>query len=787
MPSKLLIVESPAKAKTLSKYLGPDFAIKASMGHIRDLPGKELAVDIKKDFEPKYAIIPAKKKTVDDLKKSARKAEVVFLATDPDREGEAIAWHIAHILGKVPIKRVMFNEITKQAVQDAVANPGVIDINKVDAQQARRILDRLVGYKVSQQLWGVVAKGLSAGRVQSVALRLIVEREEAIEAFVPEEYWNLAAKATVEGADAFPVKLVKLSGEDAKINNEEIANAVIADLESKAAVLSDIRKRTSSQKPHAPFTTSTLQQEAAKRLRMGVKRTMGIAQKLYEGIELGEAGAVGLITYMRTDSTRIADVAIEAARGFIVDKYGDEFLSPKVRDYSSKKKRTQDAHEAIRPTSVTWTPEKIKPFLSNEQFRLYQLIWNRFLATQMSDAKYQGVTVEVGVGEIGEAAAGLKKGKKDKYPYLLRAVGRKLKFAGFRRLWGEGEKEENGKKTEETIELPSVFFTGGKGIPSKGDGAKVSEVTGEQKFTQPPARYSESMLVKTLDDQGVGRPSTYAQIISTIQDRNYVERDEKRKLAPTELGRTVNKILVSEFEDVFNVKFTAKMEEALDSVEDGVKWTDIVRKFWDPFSARIEQFKERKKEIKKNSMKDTGRKCPECKEGKLIERWGRFGKFVACDRYPECKYIEKTNGEGEKAEPEKTGKACPKCEDGELVIRSGRNGKFLGCNKYPKCRHTEPLPGEEGKKQASNLPDVSIPCPREGCGGTIVSKRTRRGRLFYSCTNWKEKSCKMAFWDMPIEKECPECNYPLMTIKGKNLVCPECKHKETNNEEAEGK
>jgi len=788
MPSKLLIVESPAKAKTLSRYLGPDFTIKASMGHIRDLPGKELAVDVEKNFKPKYTIIPAKKKTVDDLRKAAKKVDEILLATDPDREGEAIAWHIAYILGDAsPIRRVMFNEITKKAVREAVENSGEIDLNKVDAQQARRVLDRLVGYQVSQQLWGVIAKGLSAGRVQSVALRLIVEREEEIEAFNPEEYWNISGLANIEETPPFHIKLVKVCGDDVRINNGETAKKVLAELKSKKADLNEIRRRTSNQKPHPPFITSTLQQEAAKRLRMGVKRTMSVAQKLYEGIELGKAGAVGLITYMRTDSTRVSDVAITAAREYIAGQYGEAFLSPKPRNFTQKKKRTQDAHEAVRPTSMEWSPEKAKPFLSREQHRLYELIWNRFMATQMADAKYEGVTVDIGVGDEGEAAADIP-GVKGKRPYILRAVGRKLKFAGFRRLWGEGEKEESDdKKAEISSDLPELFFAGSKKVPSTGDAVNITEVDGEQKFTQPPARFSESMLVKTLDEQGVGRPSTYAQIISTIQDRKYVERDEKRRLAPTELGRTVNKILVSEFEDVFNVAFTAKMEEALDSVEDGKKWTDIVKKFWTPFNKRIEEFKGRKKEIKEKSMTDTGRTCPECKEGNLVERWGRYGKFISCNRYPECKYIEKTNGNGEKAEPEKTGKECPTCKEGELLIRQGRNGKFVGCSRYPKCRHTEPLPGEEGKKKASNLPDVNIPCPREGCGGTIVAKRTRRGKLFFSCTNWKEKSCKVAFWDMPIQKPCPECNYPLITIKGKNLVCPECKHKEVNEEGTDAK
>lgn len=784
MPSKLLIVESPAKAKTLSRYLGKDYTIKASMGHIRDLPSSKLAVDVDQNFLPQYQVIPAKKKAVADLKKAAERANQILLATDPDREGEAIAWHIAHILdggAKTPIHRVMFNEITKDAVKQAVNSPGEIDLHKVDAQQARRVLDRLVGYLVSQQLWGVVAKGTSAGRVQSVALRLIVEREEEIEAFVPEEYWNIGALASVGSCDPFAVKLVKMAGDEAVVSNGEIAGQITHHLETMPAKLAEVRHRTSSQKPQAPFTTSTLQQEAARRLRMGVKRTMSVAQRLYEGIEIGDAGAVGLITYMRTDSTRVSPVAVDAARAFVQATYGDKFLSPKPRIFTGKKgKRTQDAHEAIRPTSTEYPPAKVKQYLKPEEYRLYELIWNRFMATQMADAKYSGVTVEVAVGNDGDAPAGAE-GKKGEAPYLLRAVGRKLIFAGFRTLWGESEKEEGEKKEgdEETTELPDIFYSDAPKAkqPVPGADATVSSVTSEQKFTQPPARYSESMLVKTLDELGIGRPSTYASIIGTIQDRKYVERDEKRKLFPTELGRTVNKILVTEFESVFNVKFTAEMEDALDDVEDGGEWTETVRKFWEPFKEKIDQFKGRKKEIKENVVERTGRTCPSCNKGELIVRFGRFGKFIACDQYPDCKYIEKENGEA-KAEPEKIGRECPTCGKGELVKRQGRFGEFISCNRYPKCKHTEEIPGAEKKRPGGDLPDVSIPCPREGCGGTIVAKRTRRGKIFYSCTNWKEKKCDVAFWDLPVEKPCPQCSYPIRVVKGKNLVCPECKHKE---------
>ncbi len=787
MPSKLVIVESPAKANTLSRYLGNEYLIRASMGHIRDLPSDELAVDIEHDFEPKYEVIASKKKTVAELRKAAKQIDTIFLATDPDREGEAIAWHIAHLLngkGGAEIMRVQFNEITESAVREAVANPGKIDLKKVDAQQARRVLDRLVGYLVSQQLWKVICKGLSAGRVQSVALRLIVEREDEINAFVPEEYWNITARALLDKIDPFQVKLVKMAGKDAVVPGGEVADQVVKDLKALPAELAAVKQRTSKQKPHAPFTTSTLQQEAARRLHMGVKRTMSTAQRLYEGIELGDGGAVGLITYMRTDSTRVSQVAIKAAREYVLETYGEAFLAKKPRQYGKKGKNTQDAHEAIRPTSMQYPPEKVKKYLKKDQQRLYELIWNRFMATQMTDAVYAGATVEIGVGQKGEAPAGQENGKQGEHPYLLRAVGRVLTFPGFRKLWGEGEKEDSGPKKgeEEATELPEVFFNlkGNKQpVPEAGAPAEIRDVEGEQKFTQPPARYSESMLVKTLDELGIGRPSTYAQIISTIQDRKYVERDEKRRLAPTELGGVVNKILVSEFEEVFNVAFTAQMEEALDKVEEGGSWTETVQRFWEPFSSRIETFKEQHDEIKAKVIERTERTCPRCNEGELIVRWGRYGRFVSCDRFPKCKYMEKLGGEQqEKKEPEKTGRSCPTCEKGELLVREGRNGRFLGCSRYPKCRHTEELPGEEGKRKRPDLPEVSLSCPREGCGGEVVAKRTRRGKLFFSCTNWKAKKCPVAYWDEPVPRACPACEYPYLTIKGKNLVCPECKHKE---------
>ncbi len=799
MASKLVIVESPAKAKTLNRYLGNDYAIKASMGHIRDLPSKELSVDVEKNFKPHYVIIPQKKKTVDDLKKAANGVSEIYIATDPDREGEAIAWHIAHILktADAKIHRVMFNEITKDAVVKAIQNPGDIDNNRVDAQQARRVLDRLVGYLVSEQLWRVIAKGLSAGRVQSVALRIIVERELEIEAFTPEEYWNISALAKVAQTTPFKVRLARIAGQDAHIDNGEMAAGVLEDLKQLAASVADIRDRENRQKPKPPFITSTLQQEASHRLNFPVKRTMSVAQQLYEGIELGDAGAVGLITYMRTDSTRMADSAVAAARTFIQEKYGKKFLSPRARQFG-KKGRVQDAHEAIRPTSLEWEPVKVKKFLKPEQFRLYELIWNRFLATQMAEAIYESVTVDIGVGELGAKPFGEIPADGKSHPYILRASGKRLLFPGFRQLWGEIAAEDSTDE-ENDVDLPDIFFTlGGKNGKENGKEAEtgmaadISDVDGEQKFTQPPPRYSESSLVKTLDELSIGRPSTYAQIISTLLDRKYVER-EKKKLKPTELGRTVNKILVSEFDEVFNVKYTATMEEALDKVEEGQNWTDTVKKFWDPFKEHIERFKNNRAEIKKKTQEKVGRKCPECGNGELIERWGRYGKFISCDQFPKCKYIEKVDGENgkEKPEPQSTGKPCPECKTGELVERQGRYGSFVACNRYPKCKYIE-----KQKDGAGNRPEpksTGRECPQ--CKKGELVERTGRYGTFVACNRYPkckyiEKSAgkkpgKPKEEPKPVGRKCPDCeNGDLLLRKGRFgdfIACsnyPKCKYSE---------
>ncbi|WP_022846308.1 type I DNA topoisomerase [Desulfurobacterium sp. TC5-1] len=684
---KLLIVESPAKAKTIQRYLGKDFIVKASMGHVRDLPEKEFGVDIEKDFKPKYVIIKGKQKVVKEIKEAAKKADEVYLATDPDREGEAISWHIAHILKRLKkdgIYRVRFHEITKKAIQEAIKNADTIDEKKVDAQQARRILDRIVGYTISPLLSRRFKKALSAGRVQSVALRLICDREEEIRAFKPKEYWTIEALFGADEGD-FSAKLSAVDGK--KLSKFSIPDEATAkDLVEKAKqaasfVVASVETKERKRKPYPPFITSTLQQEASKRFGFPAKLTMQIAQQLYEGIDIGSE-RVGLITYMRTDSTRVSDEAVKEARGFIEKEFGKDYLPQRPRTYEGKTpKSAQDAHEAIRPTSVERTPESIKNYLTPEQFKLYDLIWRRFVASQMKDAVFNTVAMDV-------EGNGL----------VFRATGSTVKFPGFMKVYKIDVDEKL---------LPPV---------KEGERVELKDIKGVQHFTEPPPRYTEGTLVKALEEEGVGRPSTYATIISNIIQRGYVEK-EKQKLKPTELGEFINGLLKKLFPKVVDIKFTANIEEELDKIEEGQKkWKELLKEFY--FGEFKDLLEKAKKDLKELKGEPVGRKCPKC-GAELLKIYGRYGAFIACSNYPECDYKE--NG---KKEDEKVGRKCPEC-GAELVIKSGRYGRFIACSNYPECKYTERI--TYGK------------CPE--CGeGDIVERRSKKGRVFYGCSRYPE--CK---------------------------------------------
>lgn len=734
----LLIVESPAKVRTLSKFLGKDFIIKASVGHVKDLPKNDLGVDVNNKFTPTYVVIEGKEEILKELKRAARKADRVFLAPDPDREGEAIAWHIAEELnGDSPkVLRVEFNEITERAVTEAIKRPRRIDMNLVNAQQARRVLDRLVGYRLSPLLWRKVRRGLSAGRVQSVALRLVVEREREIKAFKPEEYWSITA--TLEGKEPpqFEARLFQIEGQKAEVKNEAEAKGVVDDLEGRVFIVKEVDKKKRKRSPAPPFITSTLQQEAARKLRFTAKKTMLIAQQLYEGLELGSEGSVGLITYMRTDSVRVASEAQQEARDFIVKEFGKEYIPSKIPVYKSKKS-AQEAHEAIRPTSVFRTPQSVKDYLTRDQYRLYTLIWNRFVASQMSPALLEQTSVDIGVGR-----------------YIFRATGTVIKFQGFMSLYTEGIDDA----TEEDRKLPDL---------KEGETLKVLSILPRQHFTQPPPRYTEATLVKELEARGIGRPSTYATILSTIQERKYVEKSDGR-FRPTELGIVVNDLLVDRFSDVMDYNFTAKMENNLDKIEEGAhKWYNIVMDFYKPFERDLEEAMKNLGRVKPEET-PTDQVCEKCGRTMVI-KWGRHGRFMACSGFPECKNtkpIERQDtGEGAKvAESEKTEEKCEKCGS-PMVIKTGRFGKFLACSKYPECKTTRPF-------------GMGIKCPYDD--GEIVEKRTKKGKIFYSCSNYPR--CKFATWYRPVDKKCPECNSLLAekrTKKEEVLVClnKDCRYK----------
>ena len=714
----LVIVESPAKAKTIGKYLGPAYRVRATVGHVRDLPAKGLGIDVAHGFEPTYVTVPGKEKTLAELKSAAKVASRVYLATDPDREGEAIAWHVSESIKQrngVPIQRVMFHEITKDAVQNAIRNATSIDEKKVEAQQARRVLDRLVGYKASPLLWKTVKKGLSAGRVQTVALRLIVEREREIRAFKPVEYWTVEALLEKAG-QRFTAKLHQIDGKKPEIGNEAQAKAILGDLTGrKSFTVTDVRRRERRKNPSAPFTTSTMQQEAAKKIGFGSKRTMRVAQTLYEGVDVGPEGAVGLITYMRTDSTRVAESAALQARDYLRSLFGEEHLATGPRLYGkAQQANAQDAHEAVRPTDPSRRPEHIRKFLSPDQFKLYELIWKRFMASQMAPAVFDTTTVDFDLGR-----------------YLFRSTGSVVKFEGFLALYREAHEEGDARALEDEQALPVLELR--EDVP-------VREIIPRQHFTEPPPRFSEASLVKELERLGIGRPSTYASIISVLADRHYVLL-EQRRFTPTPLGETVAKIMVHQFPDIFNVAFTSSMEGELDKIEEGaLSWRGVLEDFYDSFAeslgkADIEDLIGRAHDL---SMLATER-CPK-DGGRLVAKGGIFGPYLACENRPACDFTKPLGRDKKPAIP--TDEICQEC-GAPMVIRHGRSGEFLGCSRFPKCRGTRALP-------------TGVKCPKDG--GDIIQLRSKKGRrAFYGCAN--HPACDFIAWNKPVLERCAECGF----------------------------
>ena len=757
----LVVVESPAKARTIGKYLGRGYRVRATVGHIMDLPEKKLGINVEKGFEPELVAIPGKEKTIADLKAAAKDAREVFIATDPDREGEAIASHVAVQLrvkkGGVPVRRVLFHEITKEAVHRAIASAGQIDEKKVEAQQARRVLDRLVGYKASPVLWKTVKKGLSAGRVQTVALRLIVEREREIRAFRPVEYWSVAAQLQKDDQAPFTAKLHAVDGKKIEIGNAARAAELLADIigrpvkpDAEGAIapisltgtrweVTEVKRRERRKNPAAPFTTSTLQQEGAKKLGFGSKRTMRIAQDLYEGVELGDEGAVGLITYMRTDSTRVAESAATQAQEYVRSLFGPEFVAKGLQLYgSSKDARTQDAHEAVRPTDPTRRPEHVKKFLTPDQFRLYQLVWQRFMASQMAPAVFDTTTVDFDLA-------------RQAHRYLFRATGSVVKFQGFLALYRESREEGEGRALEDEQALPAI---------EPGDRIPVLSIAPAQHFTEPPPRFSEASLVKELERLGIGRPSTYASIISVLADRHYV-RLEQRRFFPTELGETVEKVMVKQFPEIFNVRFTSEMELELDKVEEGsLPWRRVLKDFYGPFETSLKHVKAEELIAEAHDLSAfVNERCPDC-GGKLVPRGGFFGPFLACENHPKaCKHTRPLKGERQKPIP--TDEKCHVCGQ-PMVIRTGRSGQFLGCSTFPKCRGTRSVP-------------TGVKCPKDG--GDIVERRSRkRGTAFYACAN---EDCDFVIWNKPVLEVCADCGYvgaemKFTKVRGDFRKCLKC-------------
>jgi DNA topoisomerase-1 len=792
MAKNLVIVESPAKAKTINKFIGKDFVVKASVGHVRDLPKSELGVD-EKTFEPTYEVLEGKQKVVSELKAAAKKADTIYIASDPDREGEAIGWHVMNLLGgdSKKVRRILFHEITKNAVRKAIEHPTEIDMNKVNAQQARRVLDRLVGYKLSPLLWDKVRRGLSAGRVQSVAMKMIVDREEEIKAFVPQEYWTFAAKLEAGNPPPFTAKLTKVEGKKAEIGNEKDARKIEAALKSGSFVVETIARKERKQSAGPPFITSTMQRTVYNRFKYPVKRTMSIAQKLYEGKELGPFGFAGLITYMRTDSVRISGDALNEVRQYIAGRYGEDILPDTPNVYKVKKAaRAQEAHEAIRPTSLEFDPEKIKDFLNREEYNVYKLIWDRFVASQMKPALFDVTDVEIRNG-----------------PYTLRAIGEVLKFPGFLAVFQEGAEEEDEEKPENERALPPL---------SEGEKLKLLDLDTKQNFTQPPPRYTEATLVKALEENGIGRPSTYGQILTTIQARDYTYKHDG-KFHPTQLGMLVTRLLKQSFGDIIDETYTARLEEELDEIEEGkLEWTDAMREFTGKFNKDLRRAEKEMTQVKGEGIA-TEEICENCGSPMVI-KFGRFGEFLACSNYPECK-TTKEIAKGDAAEAgddtiicEKCGKAMtlkrsrfgqffactgypdcrntkdprlmkaglptepqPPCEicGKEMVMKSGRYGPFYSCSGYPDCRNIRKIGG------GMRVPPkpTGVKCPE--CGeGELVERRSRRG-IFYSCSRYPK--CEFSLNARPVPRPCPKCGAVYLLEKttkreGHIEVCnnPEC-------------
>ncbi|BDC51244.1 DNA topoisomerase 1 [Bryobacterales bacterium F-183] len=795
MAKNLVIVESPAKAKTIGKYLGKQYVVKASLGHIKDLPKKDLAVDVDNDFRPKYEVIEGKKKLITELKQAAKGADAVWLAADPDREGEAICYHLQEELhdkkSDTKVFRVMFNEITKNAIVKAFEKPLAVNVNLVDAQQARRVLDRLVGYKISPLLWDKVRRGLSAGRVQTVALRLIVERERLIKAFVKEEYWTLDVHLNAKKAPVLKARLFKKDGANVEIPSETASNAILSALDGTSWTVDSITNKEKRRNAVPPFITSTLQQEAARKLRFSVKRTMMLAQKLYEGVEMGEEGAVGLITYMRTDSVRVSNDALDEVRAMIGDRYGAEYVPASPNVYKGKKD-AQDAHEAIRPTSALRTPEEVAPYIQEDELKLYRLIWMRFIASQMTPAVFDQTTIDV-------AAPG-----KDNANYIFRATGSVQKFDGFLRVYEEGKDAKDEDDEELKHKLPAV---------EKGEVLKFKQFEPEQHFTEPPPRYTEATLVKQLEADGVGRPSTYASILSTIQDREYVKK-EGGKFTPTELGFIVTDLLLESFNDLFDVKYTARMEEELDEIEDGkMDWRQAMSEFYERFQKDLDHAERNMTDIKRME-EPTDLICDKCGKPMVI-KWGRNGRFIACTGYPECRSTrELPTSETDDISEQDAQEYCENCGR-EMVLKKGRFGTFFACSGYPDCKTTKKIGAAEQKKAdvpldeecpncknklvmkfgrfgefvaCSNYPTckyvkqktIGVACP-DCTTGEVVERRSKRGKTFFGCNRYPE--CEFVAWGKPINEKCPDCGSSYLIEKylkaGAFAQCPnkECKYK----------